>query len=253
MKYSLKLFWKQKKQYIADIFEAKVHEKFRGFIHHDKAKCNNCRKCIELCPVGAINSDYSVDLGKCQFCNECVLNCREKALSFSNFHHTAATSREALVIPSGMTEEEFAAKAIEVKEEIVRIFGRSLKLRNVSAGGCNGCELELNATGNVNFDIGRYGIDIVASPRHADGVIVTGPMSENMAFALENTLKAVPDPKIIVLMGSCAISGGVFAESSAINREFLKNKDIALYIPGCPAHPLTVAVGILNILGRKSK
>lgn len=251
MKHSLTLFWEQKKQYIPNLFKAEVHAKYRGFLQHNAKNCTKCQKCVELCPAQAISQDLAIDLGKCQFCNECVLNCSSKALEFSNFHHTATTNRESLIVPSSMSIEEYKARAIEVKAEIVKIFGRSLKLRNVSAGGCNACELELNASSNVNFDLGRFGIDIVASPRHADGLIITGPITENMAFALENTFQAIPEPKIIILMGSCAISGGVFADSPAVNREFLKGKKIDLFIPGCPPHPLTVAVGILNYLGRK--
>ena len=133
------------------------------------------------------------------------------------------------------------------------MFGRSLKLRSVSAGGCNGCELELNATGNVNFDLGRYGIDIAASPRHADGIIISGPISRNMAAALQATYDAVPDPKIVVLLGSCAISGGVFADSDELDRSFLEENKIDLYIPGCPPHPLTIANAILDFIGRSKR
>ena len=131
------------------------------------------------------------------------------------------------------------------------MFGRSLKLRSVSAGGCNACEGELGASSNVNFDMGRYGIDMVASPRHADGIVITGPVTENMAAALEDTYSAIPSPKIVIAMGSCAISGGMFDGSPAVKRDFFERVKVDLFIPGCPPHPLTVVNGILGLVGRK--
>jgi Ni,Fe-hydrogenase III small subunit len=136
-------------------------------------------------------------------------------------------------------------------KKIKSYFGRSLKLRQISAGGCNGCELELNAASNVNFDMGRFGIEFVASPRHADGIVVSGPFTKAMAQAAEICFEAVPVPKIIILAGACAISGGIFKNSPEIDRIFLTSHTIDLYIPGCPPHPLTFITGILNWLGRK--
>ncbi|HPN64944.1 MAG TPA: NADH:ubiquinone oxidoreductase, partial [Candidatus Goldiibacteriota bacterium] len=126
-----------------------------------------------------------------------------------------------------------------------------LKLRQVSAGGCNGCEMELNACSNVNFDMGRFGIDFVASPRHADGIVITGPVTKNMAPALEDTYKSIPLPKIIIAAGTCAISGGVFKDSDALDRSFFEKHKIDLYVPGCPVHPLTFVNGVLKLIGRK--
>jgi Ni,Fe-hydrogenase III small subunit len=134
------------------------------------------------------------------------------------------------------------------------VFGRSLKLRQVSAAGDNSCEWELNAANNVQFDMGRFGIEFVASPRHADGIVITGPISENMAEPLQICYDAVPDPKIVVLVGTDAISGGITGDSSAINRSFLSMYPIDLYIPGNPAHPLTIINGFLDLTRkRKSK
>ena len=143
------------------------------------------------------------------------------------------------MINSKVSPEDYIKNAVAAKEEIVRMFGRSLKLRQVSAGGCNGCEMELNACSNANFDMGRYGIDFVASPRHADGIVITGVINKNMAAALKDTIKSVPEPKIIILAGSCAISGGVFQDSKELDRDILSKYMIDLYIPGCPVHPLT--------------
>ncbi len=134
--------------------------------------------CREICPVGAISTKpLSIDLGKCVFCGDCERLCPKKSIAFSNFHKMASTSREYLVVDGKKSAEEYLAGAIEARKEIKRIFGSSLKLRQVSAAGCNGCEWELNACGNANFDMGRFGIDIVASPRHADGILITGPIS----------------------------------------------------------------------------
>ena len=134
-----------------------------------------------------------------------------------------------------------------VRPEIRQLFGRSLKLRQVSAGGDNSCEWELNAANNVQFDMSRFGIEFVASPRHADGLVITGPITANMAEALQICYDAIPEPKIVVLAGTDAISGGVFAGSQSIDRSFLDRVKVDLYIPGNPVHPLTFINGLLNL------
>jgi len=131
------------------------------------------------------------------------------------------------------------------------LFGRSLKLRSVSAGGCNACEMELGACSNVNFDMGRFGIEVVASPKHADGIIITGPISANMADALHDAYLCTTPQRVVILMGTCALSGGVFSTSSELDRKFLDEIKPDLYMPGCPVHPLTFINGILDFLGKK--
>ena len=133
------------------------------------------------------------------------------------------------------------------------ISGGSLKLRQVSAGGDNSCELELNACSNVNFDMGRFGIEFVASPRHADGIVITGPITANMAAALQTCYDAMPEPKLIILAGVDAISGGIFAGSPALDRRFLDKNNVDLYVPGNPMHPLTFINGVLDLIGSGAK
>jgi len=140
----------------------------------------------------------------------------------------------------------------QVRKEIHSVLGRSMKLRQISAGGDNSCEMELNAANNVQFDMSRFGIDFVASPRHADGIVITGPITKNMAEAVQICYDATPEPKIIVLVGTDAISGGLFKDSQAIDRSFLDKYHVDLYIPGNPAHPLTIVNGLLD-LTRKLK
>ena len=236
----------QGKQYIEDIKNAQMKEQFRGFPKLDSImECN----CAEVCPTGALQvKPLSIDMGKCTFCGACARAC--SGVSFTNGYKLAADDRQKLIVTPNSEYENYVKTAIEARKEIKKLFGRSLKLRQVSAGGCNGCEMELNACSNVNFDMGRYGVDFVASPRHADGIVITGPISKNMAYALENCYKSVPDPKVVILCGACAISGGVFAQSEQIDREFLEKYPIDLYIPGCPVHPLTFINAILGFLGQ---
>ena len=237
---TLKLKYFQGKQYIPDIKNATMREQFRGF---PLIKQGNVDESI--CPTKALSTDpIAIDLGKCTLCGAC----KSDAIQFSNYYKLSASERENLVITEGMTPEDFEKIAIKSREDIKKIFGRSLKLRQVSAAGCNGCEMELNACSNCNFDMGRFGIDFVASPRHADGLVITGPISENMAYALEDCYKSTPDPKIVFLAGACAISGGVYQDSTTLNREFLEKYPIDLYIPGCPVHPLTFINGILSFI-----
>ena len=243
----------QGNQFIKDIENAPMREQFRGLPVLKDSNCDGCKKCLDIGPTGALSlNPLMIDMGKCTFCGACKNVCNKNAVNFSNFYKLASTSRSALMIDERATKELFEKTAIEVKKEIVSMFSRSLKLRQVSAGGCNGCEMELNACSNVNFDMGRFGIDFVASPRHADGIVITGPVTKNMAYALEDCYNATPNPKIVILCGACAISGGIFQKSDEINREFFEKYPVDLYIPGCPVHPLTFINGILGyIRGRK--
>ncbi len=157
----------------------------------------------------------------------------------------ATSQREALRAGS---EEYLLAEALEAQAK--RLFGRSLKLRQVSAGGCNACEADINVLGTVGFDLGRFGIQIVASPRHADGLIITGPVTENMRVALQKTWEAVPPPRLVIAVGACAISGGLYAGHPEVHDGVTDILPVDLFVPGCPPNPLTILDGLLRLLGK---
>ncbi len=231
-------------QYIPDLRTARPVG-FRGRPVIGGAPCETgCDACREICPTKAISlNPFALDLGRCVFCNECVKVCPSGKIAFTTDPKMGADARSALVIGEG-------AEAIHIRASSAfkKIFGRSLKMRQVSAGGCNACELELNATANVNFDLQRFGIEWVASPRHADALVLTGPMTRNMQDALQIAWDAMPDPRFLVAVGACAISGGLYEGSPVLNRGFLERIGPAIYVPGCPPHPLTFANAILDFL-----
>ncbi len=243
-------------QFIPDISSPTLPPIFRGRPIIEAKPCEeNCRACEENCPTDAItreNQNVSLDLGKCVFCGDCQLLCPTDKIKFTNDYKIATNKRESLIVHEG-ENHSIVFDPDDVRNEIHSFFGQSLKLRQVSAGGDNADENELNACINVNFDMGRFGIDWVASPRHADGIVITGPITQNMAEPLQICYDAVPNPKIIILAGTHAISGGIFASSSALNRSFLDKYKIDLYVPGFPLHPLTFINGILNLIKAKSK
>jgi Ni,Fe-hydrogenase III small subunit/Pyruvate/2-oxoacid:ferredoxin oxidoreductase delta subunit len=219
---------------------------FVGRAELDTQPCaEGCGACRDICPTQAIAlAPLRLDLGRCVFCQECVPVCPEHKIRFTPSCRVAATSPAALVVKEGQGPDPVA-----VSTELRRLFGRSLKLRSVSAGGCNACELELGALGNVNFDLGRYGIELTASPRHADALVLSGPLTRNMAEALELAYAAMPAPKFVIAFGACAISGGLYADSTELERGFLGRFAPQLYVPGCPPHPLAFVQGILDLLG----
>ena len=247
---NVKIVYHQGKQFIPNTATAKVPGIFRGRPVISSEKVNET-ELVDLCPVEAISvQPVSIDLGKCTFCGECAKRFPNK-IRFTTDYKISTNDRDRLIVKEG-DENLIEVNPETVRNEIRRIFGRSLKLRQVSAGGDNSCEMELNAANNVQFDMSRYGIEFVASPRHADGIVITGPITENMADALQICYDAVPEPKIIVLVGTDAISGGIHAGSPALDRSFPDKYPIDLYIPGNPAHPLTIINGLLD-LTRKRK
>lgn len=248
----LKLRMRHGRPAIKNIRRAEVMEPFRGFPLLSADQCpDGCEACAAVCPSGAIRiRPLRLDLGSCVFCGECERACPAGSIRFGSAHRLGATRRDALVIEAGRTAADYAAAAVESRRAIRRLFGRSLKLRQVSAGGCNGCEMELAACGNVNFDMGRFGVDFVASPRHADGLVLTGPVSRNMAAALRDAYRSMAEPRVVVAAGACAVSGGLFAGSPELDRTFLDDVRVDLYVPGCPPHPLTFIRAVLDFLGR---
>ncbi|MEW5849190.1 MAG: 4Fe-4S binding protein [Myxococcota bacterium] len=249
MFHALKTRWEQGRQYVPDVRTASPAG-FRGLPILDEKRCPpDCHACTESCPTQAITAaPLTLDLGRCVFCADCVDACPQGAVDFSAGVRMAARTREDLVLKPG-----HAAPHVPEDDAIRKVFGRSLRLRSVSAGGCNGCELEINAMANVNFDVGRYGIEFAASPRHADALILSGPIPRNMARALELTWEGMPAPRFVIAAGACAISGGVFAPSGELERGFLGRNAPDLYLPGCPPHPLTMINGILDLLGREKR
>ena len=246
---NLKIVWHQGKQFIPNITKAEVPGIFRGRPVISKTKVDENRL-VELCPTGAITTaPFCIDLGKCTFCGECAVQFPEK-VSFTKDYKLSTNDRERLLINEGV-DKLVLLDPDKIRKEIRKIFGQSLKLRQVSAGGDNSCEWELTASNNVQFDMSRFGIDFVASPRHADGIVITGPITENMAEPLERAYRAIPEPKIIILAGTDAISGGIFADSPAIDRSFLSKYKIDLYIAGNPVHPLTFINGVLELTRKK--
>lgn len=238
------------RQFIGNLRRQNVSELFRGRpVISEKIKPDEIQLATGFCPAGAISDDGSIDMGKCVFCRECSF-LLPGIITFTNDYRIASNEREALIIKPGCDVPVRVAPG-KVRKEVRDLFSGALKLRQVSAGGDNSSEMELNAAGNVNFDMGRFGIEFVASPRHADGVVITGPVSENMAEALRMTYEAIPEPRIIILAGTDAISGGIFVGSDALSRDFINNKVIDLYVPGNPVHPLTFINGILDLLGKK--
>jgi Ni,Fe-hydrogenase III small subunit len=188
----------------------------------------------------------TLDLGRCLFCPECEKACPEGAIAFTSDYRLAARDRADLIV--GGEHERRLAAALD--EKLRRMFGRSLKLRVVSAGDCNACASDVNVLSTIGWDIGRFGIQYVASPRHADGLLVVGPVTENMRLALKKTYDAISDPKIVIAVGACAISGGPFAGHPEQHDGAANIVPVDLFIPGCPPHPLTILDGMLRLLGR---
>lgn len=224
-------------------------ERFRGRPVRDQSRCGDCASCARAMPSGllAVGDDgrVHVDAGAALMSPEEMEACPSGAVRFSGDYRMAASRREDLLSENG---EVRLARALDAAS--LRLFGRSLRLRSVSAGSCGGCEAELVAMGNVVFDLTRFGIQFVASPRHADGLVITGAVSVTMREALRRTWEATPAPRIVIAVGACAINGGPFRGSPEVGDGVPADIPVDLWVPGCPPHPLTVLDGLLRLLGR---
>ncbi len=229
--------------------EPTLPQRFRGLPRvSENLSPQTLSAAVVSCPFAALSDhegELQIDLGRCLFCADCPAAIEYGALTFSNDYRLATSLREGLLL-----NDEAYRLADKLGKKMHKLFGRSLKLRQVSAGGCNACEADINVLGTLVFDLGRFGIQFVASPRHADGMLVTGPVTENMKSALLDTYAAIPDPKLVIASGACAIAGGPFCQSPEVNHGIGNLLSVDLYIPGCPPHPYTVLDGLLRLLGK---
>jgi Ni,Fe-hydrogenase III small subunit/Pyruvate/2-oxoacid:ferredoxin oxidoreductase delta subunit len=209
-----------------------------------------CQRCATACPTQAVAAQTAppqvqLDMGRCLFCADCTRACPTGRISFSADHRLAARGRDELRVQPGCQDVPPLAD-----RQAQRLFGHSLKLRQVSAGGCNACEADANVLNTLAWDLGRFGVQFVASPRHADGLLVTGPVSRHMASALRQTYAAMAEPKVVIAVGACAISGGLFADHAETCAGTTTLLPVDLFVPGCPPHPLTLLDALLRFLGR---
>ncbi|MDD3887045.1 MAG: NADH-quinone oxidoreductase subunit NuoB [Victivallaceae bacterium] len=198
-----------------------------------------------ICPVGALDSqgeDRGIDLGRCIFCGKCA---GVPGIKFTREYRMGAMTRGGLLADGRHFEPDK-----QQNEVIKKLCGRSLKIRQVSAGGCAACELDFNVLNTLAWDMGRFGIQAVASPRHADCVLVTGPVTKNMRLALEKTYEAMPRPCFVIACGSCAISGGLYRGTPESSDGVETLFPVDLYVPGCPPHPATLLEALLRFLGK---
>jgi len=220
-----------------------LNNRYRGMPKiHKNCPAALMKKCADLCPQEAIDAENALlDLGRCVFCGQCETLSKGDCIQFTQNFELGVARKEHL-----LTNGNLPRLADNAKKHFKKLFGRSLQLRQVSAAGCNACEADTNVLNTPFFDLARFGIQFVASPRHADGIHVTGPISKNMHAALMATYEAVPAPKVVIASGSCAISGGPFRGSPEVVGDLNSLIPVDLYIPGCPPHPLTTLHALLN-------
>ncbi|KLU67352.1 formate hydrogenlyase subunit 7 [Desulfosporosinus acididurans] len=257
---------------------------FLGQTEIDTAKCNFCGECALHCPSQAIVLDKSarsigIDYAKCIFCILCEEICQVGAVQTTNKFELAVRDKVTLnnhalcanalrdtPLSNKSNGESFYKTAVineenlpntsyeticsDLQATVKKIFGRSLQIREVDAGSCNGCDYEINALNNPFNDLERLGISFVASPRHADMLLVTGTGTRNMQQALVKTYEATPDPKLVVAVGACACSGGIFRDTYATNNGIDALVPVDVYIPGCPPRPQAIIYGILKAIDR---
>jgi len=221
-----------------------LYHRFRGMpVIDSNCSAEVIKQCSAVCPQDCINaSKKTIDLGRCTFCGQCETVGNGAFVKFSQNFDLGTANRKDLITDG----TSLPLLAEHSKKHFKKLFGRSLQLRQVSAGGCNSCEADTNVLNTPFFDLSRFGIDFVASPRHADGIHVTGPVSKNMRQALLDTYSAVPSPKVVIASGCCSISGGPFYGSEEVIGDLNSLIPVDLYIPGCPPHPLTTLHALLK-------
>jgi Ni,Fe-hydrogenase III small subunit/formate hydrogenlyase subunit 6/NADH:ubiquinone oxidoreductase subunit I len=259
---------------------AQISERFRGRPSFDFEKWKDARPAAEVCPTGAISvSDegdsrkVTVDYGLCIFCGLCAEASSDRAVRITQEFELASADRRNLILTAeyslhtdcthrelravhrrlGDIEADVERVGQKAREKIQKLLRRSLAIREVDAGSCNGCELEIVALNNPVYDLERFGIQFVASPRHADMLLVTGPVTRNMELALLKTYRAMPEPKVVVAVGACGISGGIFGKNYASLGGVDNVLPVDVYIPGCPPPPQALLHGILLAVGRLSE
>jgi len=264
---------------------AEVSGHARGRPEIDFVNWKDARPAAAICPTGAFACADSngvrtatLDLGKCIFCglcaevdaairmtNQCELAARRSAdLQFAAKYQLNPDGTHAKMLeqpaaeksgldgvsPHQKNRESFEATGRELKARVNQVLGRSLHIREVDAGSCNGCEIEIVGLNSPIYDIERFGIHFVASPRHADMLLVTGPVTRNMELALRKTYDAMPAPRLVVAVGACGCSGGIFGQNYASLGGVDKVLPVDVYIPGCPPNPHALLHGILTAMGR---
>lgn len=224
-------------------------------IHSDQ--CTACGTCVSRCPSGAIvknveTNAMEIDYAACIFCVLCAEVCPHGAVEITGEFELAEKDRNRFNSVQKSLDEDQTYEALgnRVKEKIEKRFGRSLQIREVDSGSCNGCDYEINALNNPFNDIERFGIHFVASPRHADMLLVTGTAARNMELALLKTYEATPNPKLVAAVGACACSGGIFRDSYATQNGIDSVLPVDVYIPGCPPRPQAILYGILKAIDR---
>jgi Ni,Fe-hydrogenase III small subunit/Pyruvate/2-oxoacid:ferredoxin oxidoreductase delta subunit len=240
----------------------------------DASRCTACAQCASACPTEALSviedgttrRVVTLSYGACIGCGECIASCPERALQPGHgevvaytreqltrrlaFETAPATGRLALLGEENLPGPSLEQSAAALKARIHGRFGRSLHVRQVDAGSCNACELEIAATANPVWDLERFGIHFVASPRHADLLLVTGPVTRNMELALLRTLEATPEPRVVVAVGACGCSGGLFGEGTYASIGGVDRVvPVDVYVPGCPPSPRAILAGLLAAMG----
>ena len=234
-------------------------ERFMGRPHINAHTCTastGCTACMDVCPAQVITlqeGTLGLDMGRCTFCGKCAAACPQNALTFTKEYRLASSTRQGLwVFPSPEPADTPVPSQVQPFDHpLLPSLRRSCRLREVSAAGCNACEADCNVLGTIVFDLPRFGIDYVASPRHADGLLITGPLPRNMQLATQKCYTAVTPPKLVMAVGACAISGGLFSGLEAEGEGAPAHLAVNLFIPGCPPHPYTILDGMLRFLGKQ--